>query len=401
MRTWRLLGLISLLTVGGINDALAVRGMDVDADRLAWAERVIREATFEESKQLTGGVPNEALHDVLAAFERWTLEHPDNAAASTQLGRVQMLLGRYADALGRFQTSLRLAPNDANARRGEARATNRLAAIATIRRFLPMTGDVLYVEPLRIGAKSGWLAVTGAKKPAHLYYFDTYTSLRLHWVTGAGEARRLEWQSDILRTPELDMSEYNGIKVAVTDVTRDGEPEIMALRTLIGASWLPSQLSVLQWRGGRMRSILEAFSSMPHSGRDLDGNGTVEFLAEDEIGVEPPHVAQPRWHDVYAYDGNRYVVANKRFPGRFRAWPRTLESVIKEYPRDWELWEHLGMTWEILRNRLKASEAYRKAAAYCDEPKAKSTIAALQSAIKRGGDCDRIRDAWVHKRRRY
>ncbi len=106
---------------------------------------------------------------------------------------------------------------------------------------------------------------------------------------------------------------FQGLLLAAADVDGDGRREIVARATMVGASWLPTWAEVIEIEGGVPRSAGVVFGESDVWLRDLDGNGTVEFLCDQAIG-EFAHYQQPRWVEISSVVGGRMVNVSERFP---------------------------------------------------------------------------------------
>lgn len=159
--------------------------------------------------------------------------------------------------------------------------------------------------------------------------------------------------------PRFDDPAATKVGVFGRDLTGDGTPELAVELMIQGASWAPSYLAVFSLRNDALQPLLGLTSSEPLWLEDLNGDGQCEAGNTYEIGMSMSHAAQPRWTDIYAFDGQRYVLSNQRFPQEFREWPQTLSGAIQAHPKDPEILDYLGRTAEILGHPEEALGYYR------------------------------------------
>lgn len=155
--------------------------------------------------------------------------------------------------------------------------------------------------------------------------------------------------------------EFTYIDLFVFDMTHDGTPELVVTENFFGVSWAPSQLEIFAWRNGQPTAILKADGSEPLHLEDINQDGLYEVVNSFEIGQTMSHAAQVDWSDIYAYDGNCFVVANRRFPQRFASTPKELKAPLQEYPHDPEIEAYLCMAYSLL-GRDKEARPFRKKA---------------------------------------
>jgi hypothetical protein len=146
------------------------------------------------------------------------------------------------------------------------------------------------------------------------------------------------------------------------DLTGDGSPDVVVETISSALGCTPAYVEVFTARTAGPKRLLSVTSNEPLSLEDLNGDGCVEVLNQYEIGATMSHVEQPRWNDVYAFDGTRYVVNNRRFPSAFTSLVRQVEERLEEYPGDWELLEYQGRSYEIRGLGAQAVPCYEKAA---------------------------------------
>lgn len=276
------------------------------------------------------------------------------------LGLLRQRLGRYPEAEAAYRQAARLAPTCVAASEGAEKAARAVGVVARVARMLPAGVRVRAVAPLRtVGKRETWAAVYYQPK-------DPQTGESYAWVRAGLYAVRPK--GVVLLAPPLELRDprfergFRDVRVFVHDLTGDKQPELVVELSSMGASWDPSYLLVLSPQASGWKRLLGLTSSEPLWLEDLDGDGKYEAGNSHEIGSDMSHAEQPRWTDVYAFEGDRYVLANRRFPQEFRGWPQALHEVLKAHPEDWEILDYLGRTSEILGQPEQALDYYRRSA---------------------------------------
>lgn len=280
------------------------------------------------------------------------------------LGLVRHRLGRYAAAAQAYRQASRLAPNLGAASDGAVNAERAAGVVAQVAPTLPAGSRVLTVAPLGgTGPAVSWGVVF--YKPDDPKTGNQYARVRVGLYEARGRHLIPVGPSLPLRDPRFENA-YRDVRVFAHDLTGDGKPELAIEMMSMGASWDPAYLVILSPRVGARRGgwkqLLGLTSSEPLWLEDLDGDGKYEAGKIHEIGCDMSHAEQPRWTDVYAYEGDRYVLANGRFPREFRHWPSELSQLLQAHPEDWEILDYLGRTSEILGHPSEAAGYYRRAA---------------------------------------
>jgi tetratricopeptide (TPR) repeat protein len=298
-----------------------------------------------------------ALPEVEASFSR-LVEEPGGARllnAWVGLGRVRHRLGRYPAAASAYREALRLNPQSQAARAGLALAERADLVSARLVRMLPQAARILAVSPL----EGLWAAVYYT--PGDGRTGSDFTRVRAGlYREHAGELRPVGPPLP-LRDPRYDDA-YRDVRVFARDLTGDGRDEVSVELKSLAASSDPACLLVLTPHRGGWKQLLRLTSTEDLWLEDLDADGKYEVGSVYEIGCRMSHAEQPRWTDLYGYAGDRYVLANRCFPGEFREWPTALNEMLQVYPDDWEILDYLGRTQEILGRPVEARDCYRRAA---------------------------------------
>ena len=304
--------------------------------------------------------PLYGVDDAVRTLER-LVRQPGPALPGAWIGLAELRrrLGRYEESIEAYRTTVRLAPGRKEARQGLAQALAASAAACAIRPRLPAGLELMAVAPAETGADpSRWYA-------AYASVPDQQAEPRIGRVVVALYRRNAEGYRQVgpaVRVGDPRFGEGGRVAGAFPgDLTGDGVPDLAMEVANEGASWAPSSLTLLTVQNGRLKTLLIATGSAPLWLDDLDHNGSYEVRNEYEIGVSMSHALQPRWNDVYAFDGDRYQLANRRFPEAFREWPEILNKSLVDSPGDAEILVYLGRTYEILCREKEARAAYARA----------------------------------------
>lgn len=284
------------------------------------------------------------------------------------LGLVRQRLGKYDEAATAYRQVLRLDPTSRVAAAGQTAAERMAGVVTRVTPALPPEARILSVTPT--GNAETWTVV---------YYQpgDPQTGNDYAWVRAG--LYRVTKQGAAPVSPPLPVRDprfgdgAHHVRVFNRDLTGDGKPEVAIELMVQGASWAPSYLVVLSPDQGKWKKLLGLTSSEPIWLEDLNGDGCYEAGNSYEIGDHMSHAEQPRWSDLYAFNGDRYVLANHRFPQEFLDWHKTLNDVLMAHPEDPAILDFLGRTAEIWDQPEEARRYFQRASA------------ALRSEIKQAG----------------
>jgi len=287
-------------------------------------------------------------------------KHPRHPGMLMALARCLMVCGDYDSAAARCKEVLDAAPGHQDAKQTRQRALH-LAGIAnTVRNRLLAGQRVLQVQELRVPGEAGlWLALTGQAR----YERDVegYLHLRLRLLRRGTSGLATVWLSDQLTGYAGQGGFPDTASFHVADVSGDGVPEVVVDEVFFGSHSEPSHLDVFAWRGHGLVKILGVSGDRPLEIRHINGDGRYEVLNRYTIGVWRDDEDQRLWSDIYVYRRGRYVLADHDFPNRFRHWPAQLRRETRKYPDDIEVWEYLGIAYQIRGEFSKARHAYRRA----------------------------------------
>jgi len=275
-------------------------------------------------------------------------------AACRGLAQILVRRGRYQQAVGVYRELLRQLPGHKAAEQGlrEASLLGRVTHMANP--LLTAAEQVLQVGELRTPGRQMFALVTARLVPGGFYGVShADIQVRLVRMVGSGLEQVAAYPLADPRFPDSPEDEAN---LWVAGLTGDGLPEVAVQQVLIGASWIPSHLTILAWRGeSSLRPILSVSGSFPQWVEDLEGDGRYEVGNSFEIG-DLPHYQQPLWTDIYAYRSGRYVWADDCYPREYREWPAQLHAALRQHPGDVQLLHYLGVTRRIL-GRLPSTAA--------------------------------------------
>lgn len=309
------------------------------------------------------------LWKAIRTFERVIARTGGNATDWTGLARAQLGFDRYPEALASARQALALAPEDPAARETARRAERLCIRSRRIASLLQGGYRPLRLRPVPVSGSRVLWAVLCAQGTGPLPDLDspagpTWSEPRLAIFEEANGNLRQVGALAPAGDPRFD-GPVDEICLHVHDLTGDGVPEFTVATSFHGASWLPSHVSVFSWRRDGLVRLLGVNSSEPLWIADLNHDGRFEVGNRYEIGTTMCHAEQPRWTDIYAWKGGRYVLADGDFPEQYRALAQCVRQGLQAHPDDYELLKYEGILCEIERRPAAARTAYREAIHIC------------------------------------
>jgi tetratricopeptide (TPR) repeat protein len=294
-------------------------------------------------------------------YRRVLARFPESAEVQQALAESLLWLGRFSDAARAALRATELAPGDRAVSRLLAVAVERLRAAEQVGSALPHPRQVLDVR--RASQPGGttvlWVALTGVLDPSNDMLTSSGRPELEVWSGSRGAFHRLSRKS--LEREGPGRQAWLSAQLRLCDVTQDHVPEAVVLAGHTGAAWEPSRLFVFSLQAGRLRRKFMLDAHYPAELVDLDGDGSCEIRLTRDIGRDMSHADQPRWIDIFRWDGRRFSEAGARFPGQYDHLARSVRSLIGRFPVDPELWEYHGRVLEIQRRTDEAVAAYRRA----------------------------------------
>jgi tetratricopeptide (TPR) repeat protein len=324
---------------------------------LAQAEKELKAAAGLPAKKDRGAAAWRSHAEQLEqAFRAATAQNPGRAYLG--LGRCQLLLGRYGDAVASFRKALRRAPNQ-RATAADLHGAGELAAIArVVRPLLPRDSVVVQIAPFRAEHRKLWLVLSATLEPRKPWSDDEfYQNARLRLFRETAHGLEQAWRSEVVRVG-YGPGWTNDIRIYALEET---PPKVMVGAVFYGAGWAPAHLEVFAWRGGKLAKVFALDSEESFWIQDLNGDGRHEIGGFQKIGSGLAIADMPRWSDIYAYEGGTYMLANQRFPKAFLEIGGEIRQRLEEHPDNHELLKCLGIYYEIEGDLAAALDAYRRA----------------------------------------
>lgn len=316
-----------------------------------YSRQKLEEGSFEEDWY---SPPDDArlCHRILARF-------PDSSRAMLALGEALFRSGNYQEARDQLQQAAAWLPNDARAASISRLADVYLTIKKVIRRCLPRPELPLYLRrfPASARVQPMWIALMQDFNPIPTLMGNSSGGSGLHLVAW----KEIGTEMRLCRKVTL-MCAGSGSFYAfqLRDLTGDSIPELAVLCGDPGLGETPSYLWIFTVESTRLIQKLALYGGTPPWTKDLDGDGVPEILTRYEIGREPSHLEQPRWVDTYLWKNSLYVDADRDFPKEVLVKAGSIESALKRYPKDWQLWKYRGLAQIALGRRREARTTLRR-----------------------------------------
>lgn len=279
-----------------IGTCIPVSARRVPASSFRWAERILKMAsTPPTSPDYTWTYRLDCI-DAEQSFTEVMRKYGPNGRTYLGLGRSEVLLGKYAQAVRSFEQTVRLSPSS-EAKQSLSDAQT-LAGVAEWAREdgKSVLQVVRYPVP---GTENHWLVLSAKVEPYDDRWPD-YSDARLMLVSGIPPTLRRVWTSEILGYPGYTDGEFNDLAVHVLEMTGGETPEVVIPELRIGASWAPSHIDIFAWQDGHVVKVLGASSHDPLGIEDFNHDGRYEVISDTAIGFDLSRAEQPRWPDIYA-----------------------------------------------------------------------------------------------------
>jgi tetratricopeptide (TPR) repeat protein len=322
---------------------------------LSWAERL---QAHTANRAPTNDDPTSfwEVQDAADAYRGILLKYGPSSSAYVGLAQCLLLLAQYEDASHYLRLALLWSPNDMTIRDLLAQADKKAEIRRSVNALLPGGNVGLRVVPYTAGNRNHLWAMLDGRPNDNGFYDNVHLAL----YAEVERAYRLIWRSQRLIDPQMTENDSNdgifdAVHLSVCHVTGGKTPEIVIQEMSLGGSWSPAHMDIYAWRNGRMQRILDVSSSEPLWFEDLRHDGRYQVRNAYEIGRYLSHAAQPRWSDVYAYTGDKFVLADRDFPSAFAEWPALLRRVLQKHPGDPEILKYLAETTAILNHRPTAT----------------------------------------------
>jgi tetratricopeptide (TPR) repeat protein len=308
--------------------------------------------------------PIRELETIEQSFQQWIQKHGGSLRTYTGLAKTRMAQGDYAGATQAYRQALKYSPQSKSLQSDYKHAGECLNIFRKVSSSLPNRHQVIQVHKYpRNDTPAYWLVASAIVH--HGKSYPDIKDLRLTLYQRTATTLKKIWQSQVLQDIRFAGGELNDLQLFITDLTRDGIPEVVVHKIIAGVSWLPSHLNVFEWHHDRLVEVLDLSSSFPLWIEDINCDGRYEIGNCYEIGWGIAHVDQPLWTDIYAYYNGRYRLANDRFPQEFKEWPHLLQKTLERHPNDYQIHKYLAISYEIGRQPGKALISYRAAERAC------------------------------------
>ncbi len=314
------------------------------------------------------------------AFNAIINKYGPNGRVLVGLGKSQQLLGKHDKAVSSFEKADRLSPGN-TAIRYKLQCARELAEVTkSAIAKLPKQHTILQTAEYPIpGHNKQWLVLSAIKSDGT---WPDYSSVKLTLFSAAPNNLRTVWQSENLGFPHSKGEDnFNDVRLYVFDMNGDGISEAVVPQIIIGASWTPTHLDVFEWQNGRMTSVLGVSSDEPPEVRSLSRDGRYQVINIHAIGYSICHAAQPRWQNVYDYKDGNYQLATGDYPYIIRMLQRDILRELDNNPKDFELLEYLGITYQMQKRLKVAERTFTRAEKLCKNELRQETDPGLRTRL--------------------
>lgn len=295
--------------------------------------------------------------DTRSKFERVLRERGGAARTYLGLARCELLLGGYQAAYNAFEQASRLDPGNPDIQHEQNEAKRFLGIAHQVTDNTPAGERIIQLRDWKVGEKR-LLAVLSAKES--LTPGDVFDHTCLTFLEEKGNA--FERLKTVFLQVGDDTGEARDVRFHLADLTGDGDPEIVAIRTFTGGSFLPSWLFAFGFKEGKLELLLPPRQSERTPWiKDLNRDGKYEIGLHYTFGMEVSRAEKLLWTDIFGWDGERLAVVNAQFPWKYEQWIEKLRPFLREHPKDYEAWKALGITYEATKRPTEALLAYRRA----------------------------------------
>ncbi len=317
---------------------------------------------LEEDLREEDGFHSSDLHDAAETFRAILIKYGPSARAYVGLGECRLRQDRYVEADHAFRVALLLAPGNTAAITDLRQVTPLLRVSQAISRQLSTGQKVFCVRAYPVDRdRQRWAVLYGQRVYDEADRYYDYHNVHLDLFAENDDEYHRIWQSGALHYVWQSCGEFNEIQMCIFPMSGNKIPEIFVHEVSFGLDCEPSHLDMFAWRQSRLSHILALDSSEPLVIEDLNHDHRYQVRNIYEIGTTMSHAEQPRWSDVYDYEHGRYVLADQRFPQEFAYWTHGLETLLKQYPKDYEILRYLALAYRIEGQLKPARRAYRQA----------------------------------------
>lgn len=307
------------------------------------------------------------LSDAEEVFQQILYKYGPSSRAYNGLARCRMNRNHYAQAITAYNKSLVVLPNQ-NTIRAElqtALITQQVATLATPE--LPKGHTLVSINryPLK-NQPNMWVALSAkvvlpVKEQYGIWSDPSYLHACITVFMQDGTHLKILTQIRMLGYRGDDLC-YNDVRAFVYDTNHDGTKEVMVHQIAYGGDHTPSRMDVFIWKNQQLHKVFGGFSDNPYFIKDINRDGKYEIIDNHMIGYCMCIAWMPRWTNIYAYKNGTFQLSNGDFPSEFTKLKVYMQELLREFPRDTDLLEYLGTTYEIQKRTRLAIRSYRKAA---------------------------------------
>ncbi len=354
-------GVIAVTTILICCSSLVCQAKPIPVSSLRWAENLLARASNPINNQWT--ITTFELSDAEEAFQQILYKYGRSSRAYNGLARCRMNRSHYTQAITAYRKSLELSPdkNMIYAELQTALLTQQVAKLAvpdlpnghmlvSINRYpLPNQPNMWVVLSARVvlPKKDEW---GGWTEPS---YMDTCISVFMQdgsHLKKLCDFQKIGYQED-----------YIDVHLLLHDMNHDGTKEIIVHLIASGGDHTPSYMNVFIWKNQQLHKVFGGFSDNPYLIKDINHDGRYEIIDDHMIGDYMCVADMPHWANIYAYKNGTFQLANGDYPSEFTTIQEYMKELLREFPRDTDLLEYLGTTYEIQKYPSLAIRSYRKA----------------------------------------
>ena len=335
----------------------------------------------EQQERSASDLPDcgDSVSELLEAQEHLTAflrNHGMSVRAYAGVAKCRLRVGDYARAVHAYRIAHLWQPHNAALTKALAQAKDILQVHDRIALSLAGGQHILYVLSYPAdGSKRRWAILYGARGKGNTY--------EVHCALYREDAHTMTplFQEQIWCYSDTEEANHAIATLYVLRMTGRRLPEIVV--TCGGGYSYPDGyiIAVYAVQGNRPRCLLKQGLNNAFETKDLRHDGTYVIQKGWSTGRMECHIWVIVRPDIYAFNGEKYVIADAEFPAAFREYIAEAEGQMREHPTDYELLYNLADLYAVTGKHRKSEHYYRLAETYCRKELAAETDKDYRASI--------------------
>ena len=151
----------------------------------------------------------------------------------------------------------------------------------------------------------------------------------------------------------------------IARVTERPQPEIIVDLLFRAADSPVYAIQIYEVNRRSLRSLLSAYSGAPLAMVDLQHNGRYQARTGHTMSPMVAHGDMPHPPHYYAYNGDKYVLADRDYPEAYNDFLARAQNALKDHPDDFCLFYGIGYAYDIQKSKARANGYYHRAEIAC------------------------------------